>query len=127
MIVFPELLKKTVHIGIGGGNYIEVPMLPVSDFATFQNLQLEIAKKAAQAQKDSRGELDMAEEAISVRNRLCALAKKVMPEETHERLATLDAGQLSQLILILCTGKDDAEKDDPQKKITLPSQTGVCK
>jgi len=118
-IMFNELAKTSVHIGMGNGQYIVVPMLTVADSSEYQQLQYDLAKM-----NDAAGTSQMAriDAIIEARNKLAAMAKKVMPVELHEKLGLMDYPTLSTLVLVLCKGSDDAEKDDPEKKITLPSQ-----
>ena len=120
-VMFPELSKKTVHIGIGGGNWIDVPMLKVADLNEFQKIQAELVKL-----RDENADMTKCLEAISdSRLKLAELAGKVMPDEFKERLATMDYERLAELVQVLCTGKDDSEKDAPEKKVCLPSQMVV--
>ena len=44
MIDFGELTKTTVHVGIGGGNWIEVPMLSVADYEEVAKMQTELLR-----------------------------------------------------------------------------------
>ena len=41
-IMFNELVKTSVHIGMGNGSYIVVPMLTVADYDEYQKLQYEL-------------------------------------------------------------------------------------
>lgn len=118
-IMFTELAKNSVHIGMGNGNYIVVPMLTVADYDDFQTLQYDLAQLN---EKPATTQMQRVDAIIEARNKLAAMAKKVMPQELHERLGLMDYPTLSALVLVLCKGKDDAEGDDPAKKITLPSQ-----
>jgi hypothetical protein len=119
-IMFPTLGKKKVHIGIGDGNWIEVSMLPVADYDRFREIQLDISNLP---EGDTQEEKTKRVETVnSARNELLALAEKVMPEELHDHVRRLDYMKLTALVLALCTGDDDSEEDDPEKKITLPSQ-----
>lgn len=122
-ITFPELTKTRVHIGVGNGQYIEVPMLTVADFSEFNCIQLELA-----GLKDDTTKTD-AEKVRAVMDacqKLVELAKKVMPVELHEKLQLMDYAKLSSLVLVLCKGDDDSEADDPAKKLTLPSQMATA-
>ena len=117
MLDFGDLSKKTVHIGVGGGRWIEVPMLTVGDYDEFNRLQSDLMKRRREA--DESGMIDAV---IEARRKLAELACKVMPPELHERLRCWDYVKLAQLVLVLCTGDDNGEDDDPQKKTVLPSQ-----
>ena len=117
--MFGQLGKTTVHIGIGNGQYIVVNMLPLSDFDTFRDLQFEFAA-AKDNPKLTDG--DRVKMIVEGRVKMIELAKKVMPVELHEKLRLMDYPTLSALVLVLCKGGDDAEGDDPAKKVTLPSQ-----
>ena len=122
-ITFPELTKTRVHIGVGNGQYIEVPMLTVADFSEFNRIQLELA-----GLKDDTTKTD-AEKVRAVMDaskKLSELAKKVMPVELHEKLQLMDYAKLSSLVLVLCKGNDDSEADDPAKKLTRPSQMATA-
>ena len=117
-VMFPELSKKNVHIGIGNGNWIEVPMLTIGDMNEFQRIQAELVKL-----RDENADMTKCLEAIAEsRVKLANLAGKVMPSEFKERIATMDYERLAELVQVLCTGKDDSEKDAPEKKVTLASQ-----
>ena len=117
-VMFPELSKKTVHIGIGNGNWIDVPMLTVEDLNEFQKIQMELVKL-----KDEGADVSECLEAIGAsRERLVKIAAKVMPSEFADRLASMDYERLAMLVQVLCTGKDDSEKDDPEKKVVFASQ-----
>ena len=118
-VMFEELAKTSVHIGMGGGRYIEVPMLTVADFSEYQRMQYELARMNEQPETTQMQRIDAI---IEARGKLAEMAKKVMPVELHERLQLMDYPTLSALVLLLCKGKDDAEGDDPAKKVTLPSQ-----
>jgi len=120
-MMFPELSKKTVHIGIGNGNWIEVDMLTVADLNEFQKIQTELVKL-----RDEGADMVKCLDAVNVsRVKLAEIAAKVIPSEFKARLQTMDYERLAQLVQVLCTGKDDGEKDDPQKKVRLPSQMAV--
>ena len=118
-IMFPELTKTSVHIGVGKGQYIEVPMLTVADYDKFQQIQLGLAGLKDDASKTDQQKIEAVAEA---NGKLVELAKKVMPVEFHEKLKLMDYIKLSELVLVLCKGNDDSEWDDPAKKLTLPSQ-----
>lgn len=115
--MFPQLAKDTVHIGLGAGKWIEVKMLPVSAYAKFRDIQQHVA--TLNDAMPIAEKMKLADEATA---ELAAMARSVLPEELHERLGRFGYGELSALVLVLCTGNDDSEKDDPQKKMTLPSQ-----
>ena len=120
-VMFPELSKKTVHIGIGNGNWIDVPMLTVEDLNEFQKIQTDLVKL-----RDENADMTKCLEAMNVsRVKMANIAKKVMPSEFTGRLETMDYERLAKLVQVLCTGKDDSDKDDPQKKVSLPSQMVV--
>ena len=118
-IMFPELSKNTVHIGIGGGKWCEVPMLNVGQFNEYQQIQFELAKFHG---KETERE-EMISAILDAREKLGKLACSVMPPELHNRVLMLDYKQLASLVDVLCTGKDDADQDAPEKKVVFPSQT----
>lgn len=118
-VMFPELAKTSVHIGMGDGKYIVVPMLSVSDFDAYQKLQYDLAQLNAKPETTQMQRIDAI---LYARGKLAELAKKVMPIELHEKLKLMDYPTLSALVLVLCKGSDDSETDDPAKKMTLPSQ-----
>lgn len=118
-IMFTELVKTSVHIGLGDGKYIVVPMLPVVDFSEYQKLQYDLAQLN---EKPETTQMQRIDAIVAARGKLAEMAKKVMPVELHERLQLMDYPTLSALVLVLCKGSDDSEKDDPSKKVTLPSQ-----
>ena len=118
-IMFTELVKTSVHIGLGDGKYIVVPMLPVVDFSEYQKLQYDLAQLN---EKPETTQMQRIDAIVVARGKLAEMAKKVMPVELHERLQLMDYPTLSALVLVLCKGSDDSEKDDPSKKVTLPSQ-----
>lgn len=118
-IVFNELAKTSVHIGIGNGQYIEVPMLTVADYSEYQQLQYNLAKLDADKTTSNMARIDAI---IAARNKLAAMAKKVMPVEMHDKVQLMDYPTLSMLVMVLCSGNDDGEKDDATKKVTLPSK-----
>lgn len=115
MIMFPTLGKTTVNIGIGKGKWIEVDMLPVSDYARFREIQSDLTCIPDESPQDFKNQ-----KVKKAREEILAMAKKVMPPEM--RIESLDHSRLSLLVTTLCTGDDDSEKDDPKKKIILPSQ-----
>lgn len=112
-----DLSKKTVHIGVGGGKWIDVPMLSVGDYDEFNRLQRDLLKL-----KDSSDNAELIDAVIEGRRKLADLACKVMPPELHDKLRGMEYQKLAGLVLTLCTGNDDGESDDPQKKMVLPSQ-----
>ena len=118
-IIFPELSKTTVHVGIGDGKWIEVPMLNIGQFNEFQRIQAELV---AIGEKQGTPTADRVDALISARRKLADLACSVMPSELHNRVRMLDWQELTALVNVLCTGKDDGDKDDLQKKVVLPSQ-----
>jgi hypothetical protein len=118
-INFNELTKTTVHIGVGDGKYIEVPMLTVADYAEMQRIQLELAALSDKQELTTMQQIDAV---VGARDKLAAIAKKVMPVETHDGIMRMDYVDVSALVAVLCNGKDDAEKDDPLKKTAYPSQ-----
>lgn len=123
MIDFGALGKTTVHIGIGEGRYIEVPMLSVADYAEVQRIQRELA---AINSRDGATDLERIDAIVEARGKLVGMAKKVMPVETHDGLMRMDYLEISALVVVLCNGKDDSEGDNPQKKTVLPSQLPVA-
>ncbi len=123
MIDFGALGKTTVHIGIGEGRYIEVPMLSVADYAEVQRIQRELA---AINSRDGATDLERIDAIVEARGKLAGMAKKVMPVETHDGLMRMDYLEISALVVVLCNGKDDSEGDNPQKKTVLPSQLPVA-
>lgn len=117
-IMFPELSKTTVHIGIGDGQWCEVPMLTLAQFNEFQQIQFDLAKL---------GEQNISNEAkisaiIKASKQLAALACSVMPRELHDRVKMMGYSALSALVECLCTGKDNSEEDAPEKKVLFQSQ-----
>lgn len=117
-IMFPELSKNTVHIGLDGGKWCEVKMLTLAQFNVFQKIQADLA---------TLGEREMSTERrvdaiVEAREKLAELACSVMPPELCDRVRMFDYKQLAALVNALCTGKDDSEKDAPEKKVTFPSQ-----
>ena len=118
-IIFPELSKTTVHVGIGDGKWIEVPMLNIGQFNEFQRIQAELV---AIGEKQGTPTADRVDALISARMKLADLACSVMPSELHNRVRMLDWQELTALVNVLCTGKDDGDKDVLQKKVVLPSQ-----
>ena len=121
-ILFPELSKKSVHVGIGDGKWVDVPLLTVGDYEEFQRI---LADLAAFGEKKDSAVPERIEKIISAHGKLADLACKVMPPELHERVRMMDYKQLSALVTCLCTGKDNGEEDDPEKKVVLPSQIGM--
>jgi len=118
-ISFPELGKTSVHIGIGGGRWVECQMLTMADMNEFQKIQLSLAKLA----KDESAKIDkQAEELIEARTKFAEIACKALPIELHERVRCMDYQHLVALVNVLCTGDDEGEKDEPEKKVVLPSQ-----
>jgi len=118
-INFNELTKTTVHIGIGDGNYVEVPMLTVEDYAELQQLQRTLTELS---EKKDATQTQRVDAIMKGRDKLAAMAMKVMPQELHNGLKRMDYMTLLKLVTVLCNGKDEGEKDDPQKKTVMPSQ-----
>ena len=52
---------------------------------------------------------------MEAREELVALAQKALPPQIGENIYRLDFLQLTALVLVLCTGKDDSEEDAPEK------------
>jgi len=120
-MMFPELSKKTVHLGIGNGNWIEVDMLTVDDMNEFQKIQTGLVKL-----RDEGADMTKCLEAITeARVQLAKIAAKVIPSEFRDKLQMMEYERLAHLVQTLCTGNDDGEKDDPEKKVRLPSQMVV--
>lgn len=119
MIDFGELTKNTVHIGVGGGNWIEVPMLSVADYELAVKIQSDLMRlNEAHETTDS----DRADAILNARKEFVAMASKVIPPELSGGLERLDFEKLVRLVIVLCTGNDDGEGDDAQKKMKFPSQ-----
>lgn len=116
-VMFPELGKTTVHIGIGGGNWIEVPMLTMKDMNDFQKIQIDLV-----ALNDSKTATtkDRVDAILKARTQLVEIVGRVFPAAYLGRVQTLDYPRLVELINVLCTGNDDSEKDDPEKKVEVP-------
>lgn len=114
MLNFGDLTKRTVHIGVDdSGHWIEVPMLTVADFDDYNKLQRELL-----ALKDKGAtNAEVIDAIIAARRKLAEMACRVMPTEFHDNLRRLEYPRLAELVLVLCTGKDDSQDDDPQKKI----------
>lgn len=117
-IMFPELSKTTVHIGIGDGQWCEVPMLKLAQFNEFQKVQAELATITEREPSTEKRITAI----IKAREKLGDLACSVMPRELHERVMMMGYKELAALVDALCTGKDDSEKDTPEKKVVFPSQ-----
>ena len=118
-VMFNELVKTSVHIGMGNGTYIVVPMLTVADYDEYRKLQYELAQLN---EKPETTQMQRIDAIVEARGKLAEMAKKVMPVELHEKLRLMDYPTLSALVMVLCKGCDDDDKDDPAKKMTLPSQ-----
>lgn len=117
-IMFPELSKTTVHIGIGDGQWCEVPMLKLAQFNEFQKIQADLATiNEREPSMEKR-----ITEIMKTREKLAELACSVMPPELHERVMMMGYKELAALVDVLCTGKDDSEKDAPEKKVLFQSQ-----
>lgn len=117
-IMFPELSKTTVHIGIGDGQWCEVPMLKLAQFNEFQKIQADLATiNEREPSMEKR-----ITEIMKTREQLVELACSVMPPELHERVMMMGYKELAALVDVLCTGKDDSEKDAPEKKVLFQSQ-----
>lgn len=121
-ITFGDLGKTMVHVGISGGRYIEVKMLSVADFAAAQDVMRGLS--ALNERKDV-GDSARIDAVIDARKKLVETARKVMPEELMDGVSRMELMDVWKLVAVLGTGKDDGEDDDPQKKITYPSQTAV--
>jgi len=116
-INFSQLAKKKVHIGIGDGKWVEVPMLCMDDFLKFRDIQKRISKMA-----EGMPEKEQSEKLMEAREEMVEMAKKVLPLPIRENIYRLDFMQLTALVLVLCTGKDDSEDDAPEKKTVLEEQ-----
>lgn len=121
MIDFGELTKRTVHVGVGGGRWVEVPMLTVADYEELGKLQQELLKLNGE---DGTSDAMRMDAVIAAQKKLVEMACRVMPPELRDGVARLDFERLAKLVMLLCTGRDDGENDDPEKKMTLPSQLG---
>ena len=122
MIDFGELGKTSVHIGIGNGRYIEVPMLGVGDYARLMEIQKRLAEINDAPDTTDSQRIDAI---IEARRTLASIAAKAMPVELHDNLGRLEIQRLFQLVTTLCTGNDFSEEDTPEKKVMLTSQTAA--
>ena len=116
-VMFPELGKTTVHIGIGNDQWIEVPMLTMKDMNDFQQILLDLVALNDSKTATNKDRLDGI---MTARQKLIEIVGRVFPAAYLGRVQTLDYERLVKLVNVLCTGKDDAEKDDPQKKVEVP-------
>ena len=121
MIDFGSLGKTKVRIGIGGGRWIEVPMLKLADFQEFERITVELGRLGADKSVPDSAKV---EAILSSRGKLAGLACKVCPVELHENLRRMEMGDLVKLVSVLCTGKDEAGDEENKKKIAFPSQMG---
>ena len=112
MINFSALRKTTAHIGIGDGEYIEVPLLSIADFSDFTSLMEELASRA-DAEKTDTENLRFLNDA---RGKIIAIIERVFPPEFAEGLRRMPVKDLITLANVLGTGKDDSENDPPEKK-----------
>ena len=116
MLNFGDLTKRVVHIGIDNeGHWIEVPMLTVADFDEFNKIQRGFV--ALKEKSAPNGEIIDA--IIEARRALAEMACKVMPQNFHDGLRRAKYPRLAELVRVLCTGDDESDADDPQKKIPL--------
>ena len=105
---FPKLTQTHVFIQTdesGGG--FNCPMLPVSALKEMNECSECLAKVSNLSEMES------------IRNRMIALAKTVIPDTYHENLLRLDIPKLTELIAYLMygdTSNDDQPKVDPEKK-----------
>lgn len=121
MLNFGDLTKRTVHIGIDkAGHWIEVPMLTVGEFDEYNRIQRELL---ALRSKSGVTDGELLDAIIQGRSRLADMACRVMPAEYHDGLRRSEYQRLAELVLVLCTGRDDSDDDDPQKKIPVPEAT----
>ena len=116
MEMFPTLGKTTVHIGIANGEYIEVDRLGIKDLSRHSAIQSEVAKLADMPTADDKKKIDKAIEQLQ------KMAFSVMPKELHDHIKCMGYFELTRLLTVLCTGEDNSENDDPQKKTSYPSQ-----
>ena len=118
MLNFGDLVKRTVHIGIDNdGHWIEVPMLTVADLDEYNRLQRELLSL-----KDKGTQVELVDAIIAARRKLAEMACRVMPKEFHDGLRRAEYPRLAELVQVLCTGKDDSDEDDPQKKVLPPER-----
>lgn len=113
MVDFGELGKTHAHIGIGNGNFIEVPLLSVADYAEVTGVQKGLTELNERKETTDAQRMDAV---IEARRKLAAIAAKVMPQELHENLGRLEFTRLLSLVMVLCTGDDKSEGDAPEKK-----------
>lgn len=121
MIDFGSLGKTKVRIGIGGGRWIEVPMLKLADLQEFERITVGLGKVGAD---DSVPDAEKVEAVLGSRGKLAELACKTCPVELHENIRRMEMGDLVKLVSVLCTGKDESGDEDIEKKMTFPSQMG---
>lgn len=115
MINFAALRKTTAHIGIGDGEYIEVPLLTIADFADFTAIVNDLMQR-------QDGDFSEAENLVflnEARAKILAIIERVFPEEFLTGLRRMPIDDLMKLANVLCTGKDDGETDPPEKKRPL--------
>lgn len=121
MIDFGSLGKTKVRIGIGGGRWIEVPMLKLADLQEFEKITVELGRIGAD---ESVPDAEKVEAVLGSRGKLAGLACKTCPVELHENIRRMEMGDLVKLVSVLCTGKDESGDEDIEKKMTFPSQMG---
>ena len=121
MFDFGSLGKTKVRIGIGGGRWIEVPMLKLADLQEFEKITVELGRIGAD---DSVPDAEKVEAVLGSRGKLAELACKTCPVELHENIRRMEMGDLVKLVSVLCTGKDESGDEDIEKKMTFPSQMG---
>ena len=102
---FSKLSQTHVRIELDDkGNYFNCPMLPVSSMSELNECS-EIMAKCK-----NFSELE------SVRQRMIALAKTVLPEEYWGNLARFDFAKLAELLAYLMYGdNDDLPKENAEK------------
>lgn len=121
MIDFGSLGKTKVRIGIGGGRWIEVPMLKLADLQEFERITVALGKVGAD---ESVPDAEKVEAVLGSRGKLAEMACKACPVELHENIRRMEIGDLVKLVSVLCTGKDESGDEDIEKKMTFPSQMG---
>lgn len=105
MKTFPKLSQTEVRIGIGNGQTINVPMLPISRLGDLKSISEDLAKCSSSADFNS------------MHDRMIELAGTVMPPQFMEQLRRFDIMGLSELLGYLAYGDPDGDdQPDASKK-----------
>ena len=123
MYDFYELNKKTVNIGIGNNEYIEVNMLPIKYAPLLRDLKKQFITLNNEQDFNLKEQL-----AYEIKQKVAAICCEVMPEPMHETIMNrLPMIKVIALADVLLSGEDNSDEDTDKKKVIMMSAITTVK